>query len=98
MNVVAAVINCQYDKYVSDIKNDKRSDNPLPRNCAAYLNLITGIIIISSNIIFEFGQNVCLDGPSNWGSSMISSYIAGAILLTFGFWIFPLSIMVCLFA
>lgn len=98
MNIVAAMINCQYDKYAADIKNGKRSDNPLPRNSAAYINLITGIIIITSNIIFEFGQNVCLDGPSNWGSSMISAYTAGALLLTFGFWIFPLMLMVCIFA
>jgi len=98
LNITAAMVNCQYDKYASDVENNKRTNNPLPRNCAAYMNLITGIIIILSNIIFEYGQDVCDNGASNWGSSLISTYAAGAILLTFGFWIFPLAIMVCIFA
>ena len=83
MNILAAIMNCQFDKYETDKKNKKRENNPLPKNCSAYLNLFSGLILVFSNILFYSGQDMCSEESEDLGSSLISTYAAGGMVLTF---------------
>ena len=98
LNIVSFMISCYYDKYKTQVQKGEREHNPIPKNLAIYLNLICGIVIVLSAISFQYGQDICDAKMSNFGSSMILTYIAAAILLTFVFCIFPLAIIFCVFA
>mmetsp|Transcript_33387 Transcript_33387/g.53494 ORF Transcript_33387/g.53494 Transcript_33387/m.53494 type:complete len:246 (-) Transcript_33387:86-823(-) len=97
LNVASCVVNCMVDRYQMQMENGERAKNPIPKNCSAYLNGGCGLLFVLSGIAFQYGQTACDASMRNFASSLITSYAAAVILLTFGFWILPLSIMLCIF-
>ena len=55
----------------------------------AFCNLISGILLLCAGIIFQFGQNVCNESI---GPSLVIDYGSAFLLLTCGFWVFPVGI------